>query len=310
MAKSKHSTALFEVINKSSRPEQAAQSLRTPKWWFKGYQTPKPAPAEAPSFSEPTASAAPPTPLARRASGVTRLNDPSSRHDDRDSESDPAGRSTVHVAFDRQQQKLTLQMRYTTALAGSFLLCALIGAAYVIGRHLSHGPQSASASEQPHFDPLLRQPPQPGVTDIARGHTGKQPVPTTVEPVREAARPGGTQPPAVNPPAAITANIVSGLPRTVGWNYVVIQSYPPQEAQAAQAAKEYLTRNTLPCTIERIPDYNPRQGWVCLIGTAGFTKVHSTEFESYLQTIRALADKYQTSRFDRFDPHPYKWKGQ
>ena len=50
-------------------------------------------------------------------------------------------------------------------------------------------------------------------------------------------------------------------------NYAIVQTYPPEEQQTAEAARDFLISNGIPCTLETT-DYvrNPR--WLCLVGTA------------------------------------------
>ena len=141
MAKGKHSTALFEVIHSGKQqPERMAQKLRTPKWWFKGLTgngeaTEVPTPAETENDPTLRAVAAPPPPPAVRKSSY-----PSSS----------ASRSSMmHFTFDRERQEITLRLRYTTAIVSTFLVCVVVAMAYVLGRHISHGPQVASAADQP-----------------------------------------------------------------------------------------------------------------------------------------------------------------
>jgi hypothetical protein len=302
MAKGKHSAALFEVINSTKRPEAIAQSLRTPKWWFKGSQTPSAAPAEPPSLGEPEPALSAPDPTIAPRPGMSRSMPPASN----------SGRSSaVHLGFNRERQELTLRLRYTTALVSGFFLCVVIGGAYVIGRHLNRGPQAAVASTQ---QPLasaqyLRQTPQAGVTDVTRQRL-----------LRPAANPQSTQThrpqgePQVNtaprPPVAtlIPASAVTTLPRVIGLNYTIIQTYPESEQKAAEAACDFLNKNGIPCSLEKT-EYVKNPNWVCLVGTAGFTRISSGDYRVYVDHILALAEKFPTSRFNRFDPKPFKWRG-
>ena len=298
MAKGKHSAALFEVINSPrnlKRPDIAAESLRTPRWWFKGGQSPRASqaaqPASPPSFAEPeTQLALLPTPARARVAA-------------------PIGsRSAVHLAFDPDQKEFTLRMRYTTALVGLFVFAVVIALAYVVGRHINHGPQIASAADGSHVSDLRTQPPQPDVTDIKRARPA-HPIETPFQDT-----PRHVVSPAIKAhdkasQSLVPASAETSLPRVVGLNYLVIQSYPPQEEQTAKAALNFLNTNGIPCTLEKLPDYNPRQGWVCLTGTAGFSKIRSTDFETYVTHIKELGEKFPSSKFDHFDPHAYKWKG-
>lgn len=302
MAKGKHSAALFEVINSTKRPEAIAQSLRTPKWWFKGRQTPgSDVPAEPPSFDEPAAAVAPdPAPAPRTSMRSMPLSSASGRS------------SAVHLDFNRERQELTLRLRYTTALVSSFFLCAAIGGAYVIGRHLNRGPQTALASSQPvaQAPQYLRQAPQAGVTDVTRQRLVRPAGNTETAQVRRP-QPEQTSTPVPAKPAVaslVPASATTTLPRVIGMNYAIIQTYPDSEKDAAKAACDFLNKNGIPCTLETT-DYVKNPNWVCLVGTAGFTKISSGDYLTYVDHIVALADKFPTARFYRFNPKPFKWRG-
>ena len=307
MAKGKHSAALFEVINSSKRPDRIAQSLSTPRWWFKGKQASASAggataaPATQlppPSFSEtdPTEPVAPASPSRVRLAPGT--GGPS--------------RSAVHVGFDRDQKELTVRLRYTTALVSVFVVGVLVAVAYVAGRHLGGGPRIASA-ESSHVQDLMRQAPQHGVTDVPVHSHARPIVESAIQDVPRHTTQSGN---AAKQPGAATANTAApsgdadtALPRAVGLNYVIIQSYPPQEQATAQKAMEFLNQNGIACTLESVKDFNPRAGWICLVGKTGFSRIHGPECESYLRRIEDLGAKFPSSKFDRFDPHTYKWKG-
>jgi len=286
MAKGKHSTALFEVIHSGKRPQAVAQKLRTPTWWFKGSQTPKPAPPAEPSFSEPESTPPAPAPRPTVSSGD--------------------GRSTVHLAFDRGRQEITFRLRYTTAVVSAFGVFALIAMAYVIGGHLTHGPQTASAGESPHVQQLLTQPPQQSVTDVRPRQTRAQGS-STPEPRRPVESSNGSRPRDNTRPTLVPAGVETALPRTVGLQYVIIASYPPSEEPAAEEARDYLTHNGMPCTLEHVQEFSAH--WICLVGTAGFQKLHSNEYETYVGNILALGEKFHTSHFNQFQPTAFKWRG-
>jgi len=302
MAKGKHSTALFEVIHSANRPDRVAQSLRTPKWWFKGRQTPTPAPAGEPSFAPPEPEA--PTAEVEPDGAMSAASAPPSYRD--------RGRSSaVHVDFNRNRKELTLRLRYTTALVSAFAVCMLIALSYVVGRHLGHGPQSASAAEQPTIEQLRQQPPQPGVTAVPRPHAAAPQVSPPTNSQRrqvESSGPAKGIQSVANPQA--TPGVDQGLPRVVGDNYVIIQTYPPQEAQAAKEACDFFNRNGISCTLEKnLAAYTTDPNWLCLVGTSGFPRIHSDEFRAYTQNISRIAASFKTSHFNRPDPQPYKWRG-
>jgi hypothetical protein len=46
-----------------------------------------------------------------------------------------------------------------------------------------------------------------------------------------------------------------------------------------------------------------------VIGTKGFDRIHSAEFEKYVAQIKQVSDEFAgKSKFKQFDPKAYKWK--
>ena len=286
MAKGKHSTALFEVIHRAKRPQVVAQKLRTPNWWFKGNQTARPAaPPVEPALDEPQ-TPEPPTPQRRVSVG--------------------AGRSAVHMAFDRARQEITLRLRYTTAVVAGFGVFAMIAMSYVVGRHLTHGPQAASAGESQHVQQLLSQPAQQNVMDVhpQRGRLADGSHPEPRRPVEQA---NVSKPRENSRPSLVPEGVETSLPRTVGLQYVIVASYPPSEETAAKEARDFLNANGIPCTLEKVPEFSAH--WICLVGTAGFQKLHSNEYEVYVGNIVDLGKDFHTSHFNQFQPTAFKWRG-
>ena len=294
MAKGKHSTALFEVIHSANRPERVAQSLRTPKWWFNGRPTSGANPGEAPDVAavEETTPAAEPEAAPRRAYAT---------------KSGQGGRSSaVHFEFDRERQEITVRLRYTTAVVSAFSVCVLLALAYVAGRHISHGPQAASASEE-HIQQLQQEPPQRGVTEITRSHRQQQGSIVTEPPKRVVDTPPVQQPRSREPASAAPPGVETRLPRSVNLNYVIIQSYPRDRRDTAEKAREFFTRNGLPCTLIWIDPNHP--DWICLVGTWGFQRISAPEYKEYLEKIGATWAKGNGAKFDQFQSYGYKWKG-
>ena len=276
------------------RSGHAGQSLRTPKWRFKGRPSAGAAAETTPLVSapEPISASVVSPPNARPISGFA---------------ADGLGRSSaVHLDFDRARKEITFRLRYTTALVSVFGVCALVGLAYVIGRHMSRGPQTISAVTVPQSAPqYIRLAPQAGVTNVIRQRLPR--------PMIDPATPSGRNAEAANPVPRVPASLVPAgaevrLPRAIGLNYAIVQTYPPEEIESAKAACDFLTRNGIPCTIEKT-DFVHKPDWVCLVGTAGFAKISSGDFKTYVDNIISLGEKFPTSHFDRFRPAAYKWKG-
>lgn len=310
MAKGKHSTALFEVIHSAKRPERIAQSLRTPKWWFKGRQNAEAgATAPEPAYQEPDP--APPGPEASASEPADPPPQPRTFEADRD-----RGRSSaVHLDFDRNRKEIRLRLRYTTALVSGFGVCVLIGLAYIAGRHLGHGPRVASANESPDIQQLLQQPPRPDVTNIQRNRPSHSQLSGPTDQPRHSLEapkstvPAQSRPQVQQPRSLVPLGVEDRLPRTIGLNYVIVQTYPPEEKAAAEQARDYLTRSGIPCTLESAKDFTRNSQWICLMGTAGFAHISAPEYKQYVETIINLGDRFKTSHFNRWNPSPYKYKG-
>jgi hypothetical protein len=119
----------------------------------------------------------------------------------------------------------------------------------------------------------------------------------------------GVRPSHLSEPRGPANLMVSDHRRTVGLQYVVIQSYPPEEEKFAKAAVDLLNSNGVLCTLETGIPYAPR--WICVVGIDGFTRVrNSPEYDVYIAKIKQIEAKAGgTSKFlKKFDPKPYPWK--
>jgi hypothetical protein len=210
--------------------------------------------------------------------------------------------------FDRSRKEITLRLRYTTALVSAFGVCALIGSAYVIGRHINRGPQTASAASIPAatVPQYVHQAPQAGVVDASRQRL-LHPVTNTDTPQPKRSSEPGTATPTreMASSSLVPAGAETRLPRTIGLNYVIIQTYPNEESQTAQATCDFMTKNGIPCTLEKTEF---ARNWICLVGTAGFSRISSAEFKTYVDNIVRLGEKFPSSHFDHIRPAAYKWK--
>jgi hypothetical protein len=291
MAKGKHSTALFEVIHSARKPERVAQSLRTPKWWFKSRH----------SRVSSAASPADPTCPQREPSNVSP-SDPTSRPTHYES-----GRSSaVHVDFDASRKEVTFRLRYTTVLVSAFGICVLVGMSYVVGRHLGRGPQPASAAEpQPSIGQLMLQPPQPGVTNVAKPHTSGQNA-TAAAATHHNSPPTNVQPKPEPTSKLVPASAYTQLPRKPGLNYALISIYPTEERAKAEAARDFLVSHGISCTLEKT-GWAP--SWISLVGTAGFPKASDPDFKIYTANILKVSADMKTSAFEKPQPTGYSWKG-
>jgi hypothetical protein len=299
MAKSKHSAALFEVI-KSPTPGQAPRKTGDGFWlakWFKGRSSDHPTPRPSTQAVEPAPAPAAAAALVAADIRPRAVSDPfRGRQNDRS--------SAIHVEFSADHQELTLRMRYTTAMICAFTLLVLMGVAFAVGRNLAGSPTASALA--PSAIPLVpRLLPNPTLADANRSRLPRLMADTATTP--RTTPPSGakpTPPPVPMLPLATDA----GLPRKVGLNYAIIQTYPPEEAKAAGTMRDFLTSHGIACTLERT-SYAKNANWVCLVGTAGFTKISSSEYRTYIDSIVKLGERYKNPAVDHLKPAAYKWKG-
>jgi len=307
MAKGKHSTALFEVIHSGKKPDRVAQSLRTPKWWFKsGHQSKVTSPAPAPSFEAEPQHVEEDRQEPVEEAPVTRM---------RPSRSERS--SGNRFGFNRNNQEFTFKLRYTTALVTAFGVCVLVGLSYVVGRHLGGGPKVASA--EPSVQELMQQPAKPDVTKVTKPRVSQNSnpsphtsTPTTSNPDRSgsAALANSSVPQRQKAMSSfVPASADTSSPRKPGLNYLVIQIYPDDRRSSAEAAKEYFTSHGIPCSVEKTGWTMGK--WLTLIGTAGFNRVSGDDFKTYVEHAATIAKTYKTANFDRPEPttaSAYKWR--
>ena len=98
-----------------------------------------------------------------------------------------------------------------------------------------------------------------------------------------------------------------GAQRTLGLNYVLIESYAPNEQDRAEATRQSLVRNGMDATIERdIPGWGKR---LCVIGTVGFERIRGNDqLRTYLEDLNRISEVESKSRqVKTFDPQPIQW---
>jgi hypothetical protein len=240
--------------------------------------------------------------------------------------------SGVHFGYDADRQEVTLRMRYTTAVISAFSFVVLIGLAYVTGRHgaFAPGPLAAVSTEM-----LKKGPAQPSVLEVGRsgGEAGNRGAITSgngVSPAFTPERPkvangkaSASQPQPQPASAKMPANISTAptgqtngaivednARRAAGLNYVIVQSYPDQKSAGEAAA--FLNKAGVHCTVEPAPPgFVNNPSWVSVVGTAGFQRIrNSPDYDNYVKGIQKLGEQYAgTSKFKRFQPQPYRWRG-
>ncbi|HWE97244.1 MAG TPA: hypothetical protein VG269_25010 [Tepidisphaeraceae bacterium] len=329
MAKGKHAAALFEVIHGNKNIDtRGGSALRTPKWWFKGRPeaevpgpvatapAPTPMPAQTrPGYVAPRIAAVeemPPAPTAPSpAPQASRF-----RNEQTSAASRSTGRPGRPMHFDGDRHEVTMRVRYTTAIVGGFALLVAVGVAYVIGRHVAGGPQTAAASgvvvpatagedadrhvvnsnalEVPRHPKPLPPSASPRGNDNARPRE-------TARKTNSESNPGTPIAPAVPTPATPEGQ------RAIGLNYVIAQSYP--DIKSANEARDFLVKSGIGCTVVQGPRDFTHESWFSVVGTRGFDHIHTPECDAYVKAIEKSNDRFAAgSRFKRFEPHLYRWK--
>lgn len=280
MARGKHSAALFEKI-KLDRPlhQQARPGLvRSLSRVFAGNGSPRPVIAMAPT-SAPVAAAAP-TPA--------RIDVPAGVGGNAGSERRSAG---------ARGGEFHLRMSYTGAVIAGFAGITIMAAAFLAGQRMPTTPRPTLS--QVTVDQLRVQPPQPGVINVRRDVPPPSDYSTRNEP---ATSPNANRPnPA--PPQAVPRKV-----RQTGLNYVLIQSYPPEEEKMAHEAVKLLTENGIDCTVERgVAGYGAR--WFSVVGLDGFAKVsNNPQLEAYTRKVKSVSERNaKKGSFKAFAPTPVKW---
>ena len=332
MARRKNAAALFEVIHADERfPRRHASrwSLRAPRFWFgRGRAAPSgdgPLPVETIDYATPDDTPRGPSLLARLAAMI------------------PAMTPRVGLSLDPERQLVRFQLSYTGALVAAFAMVVAVALSYMVGRQTSHRPMPALAEQT--TDELRNGPAFADVLDV--GNDADAPVAMAVGPVATAARPAAPAAAAVpqqptataasarqtaarsNVAAAAAAQqspqqpvrpsqwtepkapdtyMVTDASRLIGLQYVIIQSYPEQEKQLADAAMQTLNQHGVLCTVERGLPYAP--SWYCVVGITGFARVRDVpEYDAYIARIQQISDQFAgTSKFKKFEPKPFRWR--
>jgi hypothetical protein len=234
----------------------------------------------------------------------------------------------VLAKTDPDRREVTVRFRYTTAVIVGFALCVAVGLAYVTGRQTNKAKAGATgvSSEQVKRGPILAgvlDPPPSDRTLLSNAGAdadSKEADTSTDQPPKD--RPKTVVPPAVpsgpqpKPTGADpklpgeAAGVTRGLPRTIGLNYVVVQSYP--DRKSADEAQKALEEAGVPCgVVQGLRDF-AAPNFFSVVGTHGFSSMrNSPAYKQYEESIRNISKSYAgTSKYKKFEPTPYKWKAQ
>jgi hypothetical protein len=329
MAKGKHATALFEVMNKtkfaggrngSSGGGGGGGGLATPKWWFKsnnagGDSRPAPVAIEAPQQTvADTSDYVDETPVRQAPVVIPPLASSIEVPSPSPAATTPRTQP-VAVSVDPDRQLINLRMSYTSALIGGFGIFIALGLAVLIGKGFTRGPSPAIASTS--TQQLKQRPPTAGVLNVQRRSDVSVGSNDTVE--GSAPRVAGntvstgTRNPqqSFNDPRPPATFFTDDAHRQNGLNYAIIQSYPDKET--AEKAAEFLTKNGIPCTVEQnLPNWKlPWPNGCVVVGIRGFAKVtNNPALDAYKKSIMDVSTKFTNgrSRFAGFAVSMYSWK--
>jgi hypothetical protein len=129
--------------------------------------------------------------------------------------------------------------------------------------------------------------------------------PDVLEPKLIPAAPGA--PDMVAVPSTSGPVTAPGGARTIGYTYIVVQSYP--EAASAGKVRDYMTAAGIPCTVEKgLPGYSAK--WYCVVTSTGFARLSSREYDDYARQVRSVASKFPGPKFMKETDQlmAYKWR--
>jgi hypothetical protein len=314
MAKRKHAAALFEVIHQDKRFGNrhggsgggAGWSWPRAKWWRRDSGGPRKQRNErsGPSLLERLFNHLPPLPR-------------------------------IGLEADPERQEVRFRLSYTAAVVSVFTVVVAVALSFMMGRHGAHPATPALADRT--TEELRAGPAHPQVLDVHAANgvasSGENSAPMVMASDTVPASAQQQQPPAnqknsspapqqqqqqqgMRPshwsePRGPSTLVVGDSTRTVGMQYVVIQSYPPKEADSAKAVVDLLNSNGVLCTMETNIPYTVDPKWICVVGIHGFTRIrNSPEYDAYIARIKEVeAQAGGSSKFlKKLDPKPYTWK--
>jgi hypothetical protein len=329
MAKRKPPAALFEVIHTSPPPPLNINRARR-SWWFAPRATAGRAqvmgslhpsmladePTHAPAMATATATCSPEAELrARFADASDSAHDVAVFSADEPEESDvadepsftPRPRLSSPVSefcdgglrIDRTRQELTFRLNYTTAALTAFIALVLMGLAFVVGKRL------AESGDDPAITALRTGQPDPTVLSVDHGGSA------AVSNLSGGASESNAPAPQINAresaPSPSDSGVAAGaVQRTIGLDYLVVQSYP--DKKSAQDAADMLTQNGVPCTVEHGLKWAPN--WYSVVTAAGYPP-HSAEGDQLAASIHKVGvEQTKAGHRYRFDPQGYQWNQQ
>ncbi len=269
MAKGKHAAALFEVIHSNKKSEPAAGALRTPKWWFKS----RPAIRRVPSAQPEVVTAEYPPTLTPEPEPATA----------------PFESQGSRGRFSQARNELNLRMRFSTLVVSGFAVLMALGIAYVLGKHATEGPQTASAGTDV-VETTRHTPVTPGALNVPHRNVRTNAGGSTVVPQRHFDAPKVIATPANAKNIEPEPQIDLTGPRVIGRNYIIVMTFPPERKAEAQKACDLLNQHGVPCTIEKAPAQviDPHRNYLAVISSRGFDHTSDPTCTAYVRKVEAI----------------------
>ncbi len=100
----------------------------------------------------------------------------------------------------------------------------------------------------------------------------------------------------------------ANLPRTVGLNYVIMQSFP--DLEGATRLAEALQARGIEVTVEQgLTGWVSNPAWYTVVGTAGFERLSgNVAYQRYRDRLEAVATELERAGMPRIQPSGFSWR--
>jgi hypothetical protein len=276
------------VIKSSNSTGKTGRSrMETPKWWFKSRSRDRDAVAPAPA---PVA--APMTPR------LSELPD-----------SPPVPSRSRDDGGKRSATDMRQWAPYSHHVAMGLAAAAIFGVGFLVGQRVHPASaQTATVISPKGSEEIMAGAVNAGVLEVDGNPLSPVQAEAADPTMGTPAQANATPSPSWNDNHAPSTSIVQERPRIIGYNYVIMQSYPDEkDAQEAVAA---LADNGIVATVVPGPPGWAANTWYSVVGTTGFDKVrNSPEYDRYVRAAERVSNKYAGKvKFKQFSPRAYKWK--
>lgn len=293
MAKGKQAATLFEVINSRRSLKSPIETPSRPGFWSFLRRPRVNAPPEAAPTAEPAVPADAGAPAGAVALPVAST-----------AAALPPRHQGITASIDPEHQQIHVKVSYRTAIICGFAAVVVITCAFVAGKKLAGGPQTASGR---NIEDVRHEPANPKVLEPA-GHGGT--AETTGGDRGAGHTAGGGTPPAWNDPHPPGTLVVRDSNRIIGRTYIIAQSY--QDEKLAREASDFLTAGGVPCTVEKdLAGWATAPGWYSVVGIDAFERQSDTAYQDEMKKIKQLSEKFAPrGGWKAFDARPYTWKAK